>query len=83
MYGGYPLSNFCKEKNYKLSYASREVACHALEAYVDKLNSNKYWQLKIHAYRAVLEKLIVDDWPDLFHSQVNSVKYYENLSFSE
>lgn len=43
----------------------------------------QFHDLKIHSYRAALEKLIVSKWPELFHSQVGSVKCTKQLSFVE
>lgn len=80
---GYPLSNYCKKNNYELEYSAREVACHALEAYIAKLKVGEFDQLKVHAYRAALEKLIINRSPSMYHSQVNSVKCTEGLKFAE
>jgi hypothetical protein len=78
---GFPLSQFCKMNNYNLSYHSREIACHAIENYVDKLKKDECWRLKIHTYRAVLEKIIINKYPDYHHCALNNVKYTEDLSF--
>ncbi|XP_064215579.1 methyltransferase-like protein 25B [Tribolium castaneum] len=78
---GFPLSQFCKSRNYTLSYHSREIACHAIENYIEKLNRKECWRLKIHTYRAALEKLITQNYPKYRHSALNSVKYSEDLTF--
>ncbi|KAK4871669.1 hypothetical protein RN001_015793 [Aquatica leii] len=80
---GYPLSEYSITNKYSLEYSAREVACHAIEAYIKKLKSGKHNELKIHAYRAILEKLIVTKFPNLHHSQVASVKCKDNLTFLE
>uniref|UniRef100_A0A182SHT8 Methyltransferase domain-containing protein n=1 Tax=Anopheles maculatus TaxID=74869 RepID=A0A182SHT8_9DIPT len=64
---GFPLSDFCRTIDLTLSYEAREIACHAIEQYRDKLKSN-YQELKVHAYRAAIESIIVRLRPDLKHS---------------
>lgn len=79
----FPLSTFCKNARYNLSYNSREVACHATEMYMKKLKSDRQRELKVHAFRAALEKVIVKSWPQLAHSQLSNTKYQEGLEFLE
>lgn len=79
---GYPMSNFCRENNYSLSYNSREVACHSIESYIERLQTGYHWELKIHAYRAVIEKLILRKWPNMIHSPLANVKYTQDLTFA-
>lgn len=81
VFQGFPLSDFCKHNNYALSYQAKEMACHAIESYTEKLLQGECWRLKIHAYRALLEKIIVSIRPDLQHSAVTSVKYSQDLTF--
>lgn len=81
---GYPLSKFLKNlTNSNLSYEAREISCHALENYSDRLMKLDYNYLKIHSYRAVLEKIIVGINPHLKHSGLKSVKYQNELTFRE
>ncbi|KAF5304507.1 hypothetical protein FQR65_LT07934 [Abscondita terminalis] len=80
---GYPLTTYTIQNKYDLEYSAREVACHAIEAYIERLKTGYHKQLKVHAYRAALEKLIVRRSPSMNHSQVCSVKCTDNLSFSE
>ncbi|KAJ8924545.1 hypothetical protein NQ315_000693 [Exocentrus adspersus] len=57
---GFPLSNYCKENGIRLGYLGCEIACHAIENYVEKLKRQEdYCKLKIHAYRARLEEILV------------------------
>lgn len=79
----FPVSKYCKKKKYSLSYNCRELACHAIEMYVEKLRTGDYCELKIHAYRAVIEKLIVSNWPHLRHCHLKNIKYKESLGFAE
>ncbi|CAH1154385.1 unnamed protein product [Phaedon cochleariae] len=79
---GFPLSSYCENMNIRLSYLSCEIACHAIENYVEKLkNPVDSSELKIHAYRAGLEQLLVNNDPQLRHSKICSAKYKEGLSF--
>lgn len=80
---GFPLSKFCVRNNYELSYHSREIACHAIENYIEKLLKGEQWRLKIHTYRAVLEKIIVNNFPNHHHCALSNVKYTEGLTFTE
>lgn len=81
---GYPLSKFLQnQKNSNLSYDAREISCHALENYSDRLIKLDYSYLRIHSYRAILEKIIVGINPELKHSGLKSVKYQNGLTFSE
>ncbi|KAI4464148.1 cgi-41 methyltransferase [Holotrichia oblita] len=80
---GYPMSRFALENKFHLSYNAREVACHAIESYLDRLKTGQHWQLKIHAYRAALEYLIVGKYPQLGRTALANVKYHVEMSFSE
>lgn len=44
---GYPMSEYVKGKNSVLSYCSREIACHAIETYNERLLKGKYEDLKV------------------------------------
>ncbi|GIY83866.1 protein RRNAD1 [Caerostris darwini] len=80
---GYPLSNFIKSLAYhSLSYEAKEMACHALEMYVQRLH-DKVSHLKIHCYRATLEKCIVHHYPTLKHLGLRGVKHAELIPFHE
>uniref|UniRef100_A0A6M2CSK3 Putative rrna adenine n-6-methyltransferase ovary overexpressed n=1 Tax=Rhipicephalus microplus TaxID=6941 RepID=A0A6M2CSK3_RHIMP len=65
-----------------LSYQAREVACHAFETYTRKLKESPL-SLKIHCYRALLERLIVNRYEDQKHCGLGSVKHAANLTFSQ
>lgn len=80
---GYPLSKYMSLLPHSsLSYEAREIACHALEMYIKRLYENAS-SLKIHCYRAALEKLIVKYHPSMKHTGLGGVKNYEKMSFSE
>ncbi|XP_071040474.1 methyltransferase-like protein 25B isoform X3 [Parasteatoda tepidariorum] len=79
----YPLSSFVKSlPNHELSYEAKELACHAIEMYIKRLQDNAS-SLKIHCYRAALEKCIVSHYPSLKHLGLRGVKHAECLAFHE
>lgn len=59
------------------------MACHAIEVYTDKLEFGQHHELRIHTYRAALEKIIITQWPYLRHSHMTNIKYREDLTFEE
>ncbi|XP_050669749.1 methyltransferase-like protein 25B isoform X1 [Leptidea sinapis] len=78
---GYPMSKYLQSLDYTLSYPSREIACHAIEVYCEKLCKGDYNDLKVHAFRAALERILVAHNPKLRHSPIRSVKHTENMTF--
>ena len=68
--------------DHELSYVAREMSCHAIESYASRLKEGAD-NLKVHCYRAVLEKLIMEKDPNLAHSGLRSVKNTDLLAFSE
>uniref|UniRef100_A0A182WIP3 Methyltranfer_dom domain-containing protein n=1 Tax=Anopheles minimus TaxID=112268 RepID=A0A182WIP3_9DIPT len=79
---GFPLSDFCRTAKLGLSYEAREIACHAIEQYRDKLKSG-YHELKVHAYRAAIENIIVRMRPDLKRSGLKGGIKAAEVSFAE
>ncbi|XP_012234528.1 methyltransferase-like protein 25B [Linepithema humile] len=81
---GYPLSKYLSSfTNHKLSYTALEVACHAIESYCDKLRTGNYEDLIVHAYRAVLETVLIKRNKELRHSQVKNVKVTKPMTFEQ
>ncbi|XP_055625557.1 methyltransferase-like protein 25B [Toxorhynchites rutilus septentrionalis] len=78
---GFPLSAFSNSIGLELSYEAREIACHAIEQYRLKLDTD-YEALKVHAFRAALENIIVRTHPELKHSGLKSTKVH-NMSFQQ
>ncbi|XP_052750162.1 methyltransferase-like protein 25B isoform X2 [Galleria mellonella] len=78
---GYPMSRYLTGLDSGLSYASREIACHAIEVYCDRLRKGNYEDLKIHAYRAALERILVEHDPKLRHAPVRSIKHFNTMTF--
>lgn len=80
---GYPLSEYLRSENSidtHLSYEAREIACHAIEKYTERLSSNKYEYLRVHSFRAAIEKIIYKYWPTLKHSGLRSIKTLTTFS---
>lgn len=44
---GYPLSKFVKGLDNELSYVSREISCHAIDIYLERLRKDNYDDLKV------------------------------------
>jgi len=88
---GFPMSDYVRgccdltEKTASLGYLSRELSCHAIETYVSRLiDSTEAEKLKVHCYRALLEKLIANSSrPDLRHSALQRVARSYQLTFQE
>ncbi|XP_053665530.1 methyltransferase-like protein 25B [Anopheles marshallii] len=79
---GFPLSDFCRTTKLALSYEAREIGCHAIEQYRNKLG-NDYHELKVHAYRAAIESIIIRMRPDLKHSGLKGGIKATEVSFAE
>lgn len=58
-----------------LSFEAREIACHAIEVYTNRLSASNYGYLRIHSYRAAIEKIIRKYWPDRRRSGLKSIKH--------
>ncbi|XP_066983035.1 methyltransferase-like protein 25B [Macrobrachium rosenbergii] len=82
-YPGYPMSKFVQSlKGNHLSYEAREVACHAIEMYSERLHLGAD-NLKVHCYRAALEDIIVKHWPEHRHAGLRSVNHAHKMEFAE
>ncbi|KAM8712649.1 hypothetical protein ACLKA7_013046 [Drosophila subpalustris] len=85
---GYPLSSQLQRQlkteahSCQLSYEAREIACHAIELYYDRLNAGQHEYLKIHSLRAAAERIIVQHFPDQRHSALRNVKHAPGMSFN-
>ncbi|XP_076802454.1 methyltransferase-like protein 25B [Clavelina lepadiformis] len=79
----YPMSDYVGSiANHQLPYKARELSCHAIEDYRQRLKENGP-HLKMHCYRAVLEVLLRRQHPDLIRAGVRTVKKAYNLPFTE
>lgn len=73
---GYPLSQFLRNnKNAYLSFEAREIACHAIEVYAKRLMNKNYDNLRVHSFRATIEKIICKYWPEYKRSGLKSIKH--------
>ncbi|XP_073495609.1 methyltransferase-like protein 25B [Phyllobates terribilis] len=80
---GYPISSWVSGlPGHKLSYKSREVACHAIEDYIERLKGESD-MLRIHCYRAVLEMVIRGIDPTMKRAGVQTIKNAHKLLFTE
>jgi len=78
----FPMSCFTKERPWhQLSYTSNELACHALEMYTDRLRKEQEDKLKVHCYRALLEKLLIGRNEDFRHCILKTVARAHEMSF--
>jgi len=80
----FPMSGFVKDQGWhKLTYTSNELACHALEMYIDRLRNEEEGKLKVHCYRAMLEKLLLDRDEKFRHTILKTVARAHELSFAD
>uniref|UniRef100_A0A914UV63 Methyltransferase domain-containing protein n=1 Tax=Plectus sambesii TaxID=2011161 RepID=A0A914UV63_9BILA len=77
---GFPMSDAFRRLDVRLSFAARELACHAIEQYADRMHSDPL-ALKVHCYRAALEWLITRRFPDKRHEGLRSVKRAADMDF--
>lgn len=75
---GYPLSEYLSnnidKRWHRLSFEAREIACHAIEVYSKRLAQGNYDNLRVHSFRAAIERIICKYWPDRKHSGLRSTK---------
>lgn len=73
---GYPLSKYLSGANIPahLSFEAREIACHANEVYGMRLSDKNYENLRVHSFRAAIEKIICKYWPEKKHSGLRNIK---------
>lgn len=82
----YPLSSYVfslGRERYGLSYEALESATHAKEKYLNDVQRRQNEFYKINSYRAIIEAIIVKNWPEKRHSGLRNVRYDETLSFRE
>ncbi len=82
----FPLSQSLKSVlSQDFTYTQRELACHAIENYVDRLKSqDETEKLKVHSRRALLEWIIQNKGrSDLRHACLKAVKRSHELDFRD
>lgn len=72
---GYPLSEYLQSMRSYLSFEAREIACHAIEVYAKRLFDKNYEYLRVHSFRAAIEKIICKHWPERKRSGMKSIKH--------
>lgn len=56
---GYPMSKYVKQLDNSLTYVSREIACHAIELYTQKLCKGDYKDLKVELVLLFVIKIVI------------------------
>ena len=81
----WPMSRHVAARPWRgLTYTSTELSCHALEVYADKLRvRGDEEKLKVHCYRAVLERMLMKRDPKYRHTILKTVAKSHLLSFPE
>ncbi|XP_076101879.1 methyltransferase-like protein 25B [Mytilus galloprovincialis] len=81
---GYPMSKFVSElPDHQLTYEAREMACHSLDVYRQRLLDNPP-NLKLHCYRALLQELVLQKRPDfVFGATKLTIKKAEQMGFEK
>lgn len=81
----FPMSSYLSDQKWhKLTYTSNELACHALETYVERLRQpGMETKLKVHCYRAILEQLLVEKDQKFRHTILKTVARAHKLPFAE
>jgi hypothetical protein len=77
---GYPLSHaLSSSPSHNLSYQAKELACHAMETYINRLMDGSFDHLKTHCYRAAVETVVIKN--GLRRSHVKISKSTSKLPF--
>ncbi|KPM02491.1 RRNAD1-like protein [Sarcoptes scabiei] len=82
--GPFPMSDCLKRKKdnkFLLTLEARELACHAVEKFLDKIIGNDLDSLRIHGYRAALELLIEKYAPQKRHVPMRTVTNISKIDF--
>lgn len=58
-------------------------AGHAIEITSKRLGTGDYEFLKIHCFRATLEQIISEEWPQHLQKSLNNVPHYPDLTFEK
>ncbi|KAK5637729.1 hypothetical protein RI129_000093 [Pyrocoelia pectoralis] len=80
----FPMSQYLGERMpFVLSREAKEVACHAIEKFLEKFNANELDSLRVHGYRAILEHLILKHDPSKKHTGMRSVRIDSSMGFKQ
>nr|XP_046912587.1 LOW QUALITY PROTEIN: methyltransferase-like protein 25B [Dermatophagoides farinae] len=80
----FPMSQLLKENSqFTLSISAKELACHAIEKFLNDFSQKELDSLKVHGYRACLEVLLERYAPHMRYKSMKNVKITEQMSFKE
>jgi len=80
----FPMSGFVQGQEWSnLTYTSNELACHALEMYTERLRKEQEDKLKVHCYRALLEKLLLGRDKKFRHTILKTVARAHEMPFAD
>ncbi|XP_064608363.1 uncharacterized protein LOC135472677 isoform X2 [Liolophura sinensis] len=79
---GYPMSETLKSlPDHELSYTAREMACHFVDSYAERLKENRP-NLIVHSYRAALQQIILEKDPNFQRGAIKiTMKKAEEIPF--
>ncbi|XP_019643925.1 PREDICTED: protein RRNAD1-like [Branchiostoma belcheri] len=78
---GFPMSQMAKRLNAELSYQSRELACHAIDMYTERLRSDDSEVMMPHCFRATLEHFIVKHDSTKRRAGIRSIRKTHKMDF--
>ncbi|KAH9413752.1 Ribosomal RNA adenine dimethylase domain-containing protein 1 [Dermatophagoides pteronyssinus] len=80
----FPMSQLLKENTkFTLSISAKELACHAIEKFLDDFSKKELDSLKVHGYRACLEVLLERYAPEKRYQSMRNVKITTEITFKE
>ncbi|ESP00675.1 hypothetical protein LOTGIDRAFT_157965 [Lottia gigantea] len=69
--------------DHQLSYAAREMACHFIDVYKDRLQDDSD-HLKVHCYRAAFQHIVIKLHPEFDRGKIKlTVKHATDLPFEK
>ncbi|XP_078612110.1 methyltransferase-like protein 25B [Branchiostoma floridae x Branchiostoma japonicum] len=78
---GFPMSQMVKNLNAEMSYQARELACHAIDMYTERLKSDDSEVMMPHCYRATLEHFIVKYDSTKRRAGIRSIRKTHKMDF--
>eukprot|EP00058_Branchiostoma_floridae_P010237 XP_002595725.1 hypothetical protein BRAFLDRAFT_200329 [Branchiostoma floridae] len=80
-YYGFPMSQMAQNLNAEMSYQARELACHAIDMYTERLKSDDSEVMMPHCYRATLEHFIVKHDSTKRRAGIRSIRKTHKMDF--
>ncbi|CAH1273162.1 RRNAD1 [Branchiostoma lanceolatum] len=78
---GFPMSHMVKRLDAELSYQARELACHAIDMYTERLKSDDSEVMMPHCFRATLEHFIVKHDSTKRRAGIRSIRKAHKMDF--